>query len=110
MSIHVGRGGSAYGRIFWEMVGLEHGVSPDSGATPHLEEPPPNSMFGSSILGRYLPRALLVDHGDEWAGTSSGGGWFHRAGAAQGTWERHRLINRLRAFAVWRRAVGAWEE
>lgn len=58
ISIHVGGAGVGLGSAFWELISLEHGISPDGVRADDLD-------FGASMFREtrqtFVPRSLFVD-------------------------------------------------
>ncbi|XP_050546811.1 tubulin alpha-2 chain-like [Daktulosphaira vitifoliae] len=57
--IHVGQAGIQIGSACWELFCLEHGINPDG--TVQKLTTSSTSIFSLSQMGKYVPRALLVD-------------------------------------------------
>ncbi|KAK5973685.1 hypothetical protein GCK32_008874, partial [Trichostrongylus colubriformis] len=64
VSVHVGQAGVQIGNACWELLCLEHGISPDGKPFAHEDMIDPGSeqtFFSETFEGRYVPRATFAD-------------------------------------------------
>lgn len=65
LSIHIGQAGIQLGNSCWELLCLEHGISPNGQQIPYTRVPGTedvsNRFFRKTGAGKYVPRALYID-------------------------------------------------
>jgi len=60
--LHIGQGGIQVGNSVWELLALEHGISPD-GTMIHKGSKDEifNTFFSETSSGKHIPRGVMVD-------------------------------------------------